>query len=341
MDIANMGGVEVYAKYLALMKRSYLLTPFSNKHKSALDYYAVDGAANWGHDVFHYCRLDTLKKITKNKQLRFSDIRFLNDTTEFEEAARILRIAVERKKASMDKALYDILTDKKVLSEIKSYSQRYPFYPPINKNRDIDSVKPICKVYTCSFSMDGDLLPMWNYYAQGTDGISINFTDLKGSIESNEKVKIVMGKVWYTEDDKIQCIDALLKDITALFSEISSKKCREEMVQEVLISTINNMRVFMKHEKYKTEEEYRAVLIVPEEVIDNNGLPDGYTQGSKQGNTDKPYIDVPFYLGSITNIIVNPYGDFDSINADMEGWMQKQNLNDIRIWRSNIPMRKY
>ena len=39
------------------------------------------------------------------------------------------------------------------------------------------------------------------------------------------------------------------------------------MVQEVLISTINNMRVFMKHEKYKTEEEYRAVLIVPEEIM--------------------------------------------------------------------------
>lgn len=341
MDIAKMGGAEIYAKYLALMKRSYLLTPFSNKHKSALDYYAVDGAANWGHDIFHYCRKNILEDIINSKRLRFSDIRFLNDTTEFEEAVRILRIAVERKKSFMDKELYDVLTDKDVLSEIKSYFQRYPFYPPINKNRDIDSVKPVCNVYTCSFSMDGDLLPMWNYYAQGIDGISINFTELKDHMESNEKIKIVMGKVWYTEDDKIQCIDALLKDITALFSEIPDKKSKEEMVQEVLISTINNMRVFMKHEKYKTEEEYRAVLIVPEEVIDNNRLPDGYTQGSKQGNTNKPYIDVPFDLESITNIIVNPYGDFDSINTDLEDWLQKQNLSDIRIWKSNIPMRKY
>ena len=151
---------------------------------------------------------------------------FLNDTIEFEEAVRILRIAVERNKSSMDKELYAILTDKEVLSEIKSYSQRYTFYPPINKNRDIDSVKLVCNVYTCSFSIDGDLLPMWNYYAQGTDGISINFTDLKDCMESNEKIKIVMGKVWYIEDDKIQCIDALLKDILAFFSEIPDKKCR-------------------------------------------------------------------------------------------------------------------
>ena len=342
MDIEKMGGREVYVKYLALMNRSYLLTPFSNKHKSSLDYYTVDGAANWGHNIFHYCRLDILKNITKNKQLRFSDICYLNDTTEFEEAVRILRIAVERKKFSMEKELYDILTDKDVLDEIKSYSQRYPFYPPINKNREIDSVKPVCNVYTCSFSMDGDLRPMWSYYAQGDKGVSINFTELEDYMKATENVKIVWGKVWYTEEDKRQCAHAILEDIIELFSEIPDKKCRKDMVIEVLTSVINNMRVFLKHESFKAEKEYRTALIVPEEVINNNGLPDSYTQGtSKQGNTDKPYIDVPFDLESINNIIVNPDGDFDSIKADLEDWLQKQNLNDIRIWRSNIPMRKY
>lgn len=342
MDIDKMGGAEVYVKYLALMHRSYLLTPFSNKHKSALDYYSVDGAANWGHDIFHYCWLDTLKKITKNKQLRFSDIGYLNDTTEFEEAVRILWIAVERKKASMDKELYDILTNKDVLSEINSYSQRYPFYPPINKNRDIDSVKPICKIYTCSFSMDGDLLPMWNYYAQGTDGISINFTDLKDSIDSNEKVKIVMGKVWYADEDKSQCVEALLEDVIILFSEIPDTNCRKDMVLDVLTSVINNMRIFLKHERFEAEKEYRAALIVPEEVINNNELPVSYTQGTfKRENTVIPCIDIPFGLESITNIIINPDGDFDSINTYLEDWLQKQKLNNVKIWESNIPMRKY
>lgn len=342
MDIEKMGSVDIFAKYLALMHRSYLLTPFSNIHKSSLDYYSVDGAANWGHDIFHYCQLNILKTITKNKQLRFSDIRFLNDTTEFEEAVRILRVAVERKKASMGKELYDILTDKDVLDEIKSYSQRYPFYPPINKNRDIDSIKPICRVYTCSFSMKGDLRPMWNYYAQVKNGVSINFTELKDHMKATEKVKIVWGKVWYTEEDKRQCVEALLEDIIELFSEIPDKKCKEDMVLEVLIRVINNMRVFIKHESFETEKEYRAVLIVPEEVINNNELPNGYTKDTfKRENTNVPCIDVPIDLESITNIIVNPDGDFDSINADLEDWLQKQNLNGIRIWKSNIPMRKY
>ena len=190
--------------------------------------------------------------------------------------------------------------------------------------------------------MDGDLLSMWNYYAHRDEGVSINFTELEDHIQANEKVKIAWGKVWYTEEDKSQCIEAFLEDVATLFSEIPDKKCREEMVQEVLISTINNMRVFMKHEKYKTEEEYRATLIAPEEVINKNELPVGYKQGPfKRENTDIPCIDIPFDLEDISNIIVNPYGDFDSINADLEDWLQKQNLCDIRIWRSNIPMRKY
>lgn len=266
MDVEKMGGGKVLVKYLVLIGRSYLLTPFSNKHKSSLDYYAVDGAANWGHDIFHYCHKNTLKDIISSKKLRFGDIRLLNDTTEFEEAVRILKIAVERKKASMEKELYDILTDKDVLDEIKSYSQRYSFYPPINENRDIDGIKPICKVYTCSFSMNGDLRPMWIDYAQEDNGISINFTELEGHMKAAENVKIIWGKVWYTEEDKNQCVYALLEDIIELFSEIPDKTCRKDMVIEVLTSVVNNMRIFMKHGSFEAEKEYRAALIVLERV---------------------------------------------------------------------------
>lgn len=339
MDIEKMGGADVYVKYLALMKRSYLLTPFSNKHTSSSGYYAVDGAANWGHDIFHYCQKNILEDIINSKRLRFSDIRFLRDKTEFKEAVRILRMAVERKKSSMDKELYDILTDGDVFNKIKSYSQHYSFSPPIDKNREIDSIKPICKVYTCSFCMKGDLISMWDDYAKGPDGVSINFTELKDHMKPTEKVKIVWGKIWYTEEDKSQCVEALLEDVTKLFSEIPDKKCREEMILDVLINVINNMRIFMKKQKFEKEKEYRATLIVPEKVINKNELPIGYKQDIfKQ---DIPCIDVPFDLESINNIIINPDGDFDLIKTCLEDYLQKQNLNHVKIWKSSIPMRKY
>lgn len=340
MDIEKMGGGEVYARYLALASKDYTIVPFANKCKSKLDYFLVDGAANWGNNLFHYCVIDTLKIIIEKKQLRFTNIQYLDDTTEFQAAIELLKLTIKSKKSFINEELYNILTDEKIFHQLDDYFQRYPFYPPINDKRNIDSVKPFCRVYTCSFSFNGDSSSMWNDYASGDNGVSINFTELKEYMKSNGNVKIIWGKVLYDEDDKRQCIEALLKDIMNLFLQIPDKNCRKDMIQTVFISAINNMRIFMKYNDY-SEEEYRAVLIVPEEVIDNNGLPDGYTQGYKQKNIDKPYIDVPFDLESITNIIINPDGDFDSINADMEDWLQKQNLNDIRIWKSNIPVRKY
>ena len=351
MNIDQMGGIGVYGKYLALTSKDYTTVPFTNKHKSTFDYYGIDGVADWGNDLFHYCTIETLKSITeKNKKenidarLRFSDIRFLNDTTEFKEAVRLLKIAVDKEKLSMDKELYSLLTDKKIYIELDKYFQRYPFKNPINQNKNMDSIKPICRIYTCSFSMDGDLLPMWNYYAHGAGGMSINFRELKENMQGDENVKLVWGKVWYEEDDKRQCIEALLNDISELFQQIPDKKCREEMIQTVLISAINNMRIFMKNENFSTEKEYRAVLIVPDEIIINSQVPEKYKSGYfNRGNIIIPYIDVPFESDTIKSIIVGSgaAGDFALIKLGLEEWLSKQDLNNVSIYPSNIPMRRY
>ncbi len=351
MNIDQMGGAEVYIKYLALTSKDYTIVPFANKHKSVFNYYEADGAANWGYDLFHYCTIETFRSITEknNKEdiearLRFSDIRFLNDTTEFKEAVRLLKVAIEKEKSSMDKELYKLLTDRNIFTELDKYFQRYPFEKPINQNKNVDSILPVCRIYTCSFSMDGDLLPMWNYYAHGIGGLSINFRELKENMQKNDKVKLVWGKVWYEEDDKIQCIEAFLKDIIELFHQIPDINCREEMIQTVLINAINNMRLFMKNEKFSTEKEYRAVLIVPDEIIKTSKLPEKYKSGHfNRGNIIIPYIDVPFESDSIKNVIVGSGAtdNFALIKLGLEDWLSKQDLNNINIYQSSIPLRKY
>lgn len=192
--------------------------------------------------------------------------------------------------------------------------------------------------------MDGDLLPMWNYYAHGIGGLSINFRELKENMQKNDKVKLVWGKVWYEEDDKIQCIEAFLKDIIELFHQIPDINCREEMIQTVLINAINNMRLFMKNEKFSTEKEYRAVLIVPDEIIKTSKLPEKYKSGHfNRGNIIIPYIDVPFESDSIKNVIVGSGAtdNFALIKLGLEDWLSKQDLNNINIYQSSIPLRKY
>lgn len=353
MDIEKMGGSKVYiTRYLGLYNKNYIEEPFRKKHKS---FFGPDKIKNWGDNLFHYCTIDTLKKITENKEaiLRFSDVRFLNDTTEFQETVGLLKAIIESKRTSVDEELYSILADEKIFNELNNYLQRYSFRRHIYDKDVIERLYPVCRVYTCSFSMDGDFLPMWNYYAQGAGGVSVNFCGLEEykkvdekeeEGEDGEQVKFIWGQVRYTEEEKKQCIEALLNDIKELFPLVPDATCRREMIQNLLVYQINNMRIFMKNENFSTEKEYRAALIVPEENIRNAQLPANYKVGHfDRGNIIIPYIDVPFASESITSIIVGPGigEDFSFIKLGLEDWLLQKGLKNVEIYHSNIPMRKY
>lgn len=333
MNIKKMGGSAVYAKYIAFATKDYTVAPHKEKYNTIIDYYKIDGPANWGNNLFHYCPIDALKSITQNKQLRFTDVQYLADTTEFMHAIDLLKTVIKEQKNSINEELDNILEDEEIFKQLENYSQRYPFYQPINDVMDIDSIKPICKVHTCSLSLHGNLPNMWKRYAEEGNGVSIGFKKLKRHMRSEEKVKIIFGKVWYYDEDKKQCIEALLNDVCELFSLIPDKKCRKDMVQTVLISAMNNMRIFMKNVKYLPEDEYRAVLVVPKEIIYNNQLPEGYTKGVDNG---KPFIDVPFASESISHILVGPEikTEFSLMKIGLEDWFLKQNLNNINIYSS-------
>ncbi len=52
------------------------------KEQTIIEMYAPDGFANKATGICHYCTVDTLKAILNKECLRFSDVRFLNDSTE-------------------------------------------------------------------------------------------------------------------------------------------------------------------------------------------------------------------------------------------------------------------
>ena len=108
------------------------------------------------------------------------------------------------------------------------------------------------------------------------------------------------------------------------------------MIQTVLISAMNHMRIFMKDKEYSPEDEYRAVLIVPEEMIRNSQLPERFDNGiSDEG---KPFVDVPFAPKSINRVLVGSgvKEEFSLVKKGLEDWFLQQNLNNINIYESNI-----
>lgn len=55
----------------------------------------VDGIGNKVSRICHYCSVDVLKNILENESLRFSDVRFLNDSTEFIEIIPLVKYVAQ------------------------------------------------------------------------------------------------------------------------------------------------------------------------------------------------------------------------------------------------------
>ena len=71
-----MTEAEVFASCLALSHCHFLDTPYEGDPFS-------DELNSGASNVCHYCTIDTLLSIIENQCLRFTDVRFLNDSTEF------------------------------------------------------------------------------------------------------------------------------------------------------------------------------------------------------------------------------------------------------------------
>lgn len=71
-----MTEAEVFASCLALSRCHFLDTPYEGDPFS-------DELNSGASNVCHYCTIDTLLSIIEKQCLRFTDVRFLNDSTEF------------------------------------------------------------------------------------------------------------------------------------------------------------------------------------------------------------------------------------------------------------------
>lgn len=84
-----MGDTTIRSKCLAIAQCHFLYTPY--KKVPNTDLYKIGGIANKASRICHYCTIDTLAAILENSCLRFTDVRFLNDSTEFLEVIKLIK----------------------------------------------------------------------------------------------------------------------------------------------------------------------------------------------------------------------------------------------------------
>lgn len=154
------------AKCIEISQSHFLYVPY--KDLTIDQIYGVDGIGNKASRICHYCSVDVLKNILENESLRFSDVRFLNDSTEFIEIIPLVKYVAQHEEYASE--FIDMILNESLIKELESYRQPY-----IGKEKNTQNyAEKVYRTYTCSFSTNKDSLTMWNYYA--TSGVTPRVT---------------------------------------------------------------------------------------------------------------------------------------------------------------------
>lgn len=340
----------IRSKCMAIANSHFLYTPYKNV--SDLDFYKVDGIANKGSGICHYCTVDTLNKIIKNGCLRFTDVRFLNDSTEFTEVIDLIKYVLNSNAYTQSFRNFILSSDE--IRELESYTQTYTGYSKTTH----DFRKISYHTYTCSFTTNPDSLSMWNYYGATSGGVNIVFDFAWNLFKGSEKTEVNIGErldndiilfrglILYSLEHKTQCVKELLNRLAVLFEEAKDDlETYSSLILYAFKESINHMRCFFKNEMFSCEEEYRAVLKIPEDVLlETSSSDEIFDKGNfKRGNILIPYIDYKFKKESIERITVNPYIKEENtmFKLGIENLLWINSLSNVDIVHSNIPIRKY
>lgn len=328
----------------------FLNTPY--KEQDIKKIYVVDGFANRASKICHYCTINTLKNILDKECLRFSDVRFLNDSTEFVEVIRLIKSVISEKKYTLE--FKKLILESTQMKELKEYRQSY-----IGVSRDTNQYeKKMYRTYTCSFSTEKDSLSMWNYYAADGDGVNILFDNSWNMFEGSEKTEVNIGEklkneiiiyrglVIYKDDDKKKCLREMLNRLQDIYREVEDNiEGYKEWILFAFKDSVNHMRCFFKNKNFEFENEYRIVLKIPEELLVSRECNDDIVEKGqfKRGNILIPYIDYKFKKESIKQITLNPYVNEENsmFKLSVEEVLWNSQMTNVKIVDSKIPIRKY
>ncbi len=327
----------------------FLNTPYTNN-----SYFGSSerNLVNKDYGICHYCSISTLNQILTNECLRFTDVRFLNDSTELLEIIDLIHRTL--KKEDYNKSFKDFLLNSSEMKELEEYKHLYK-----GVMFDDGEFKNVTyHTYTCSFSTNNDSISMWQYYADTASGVNVSF-DVAGNIFPCKKlnyvnsmetldngIKMYRGIVLYKDNYKMECIKKLLDELYNVFKDFQNEiGIFKRYILHAFRESVYNIRCFFKNENFICEDEYRFVIKIPENLLRNAKECDSiYKTGVFQrGNILIPYVDYKFQKESIQSINMNPaIKEKNSIfELGIRHLLWLKQLEKVDIFPSSIPIRKY
>jgi hypothetical protein len=211
--------------------------------------------------VYHYCGVNTFLDIIRNHTLRLSDLCNSTDNLEMKSLLETIKESVKNiyknDSSIADSVIYGMTQDEAFYFLLDAVIEKM--------KKDSNSL-----LYGVCFSEEGDLLGQWREYANKGKGLSIGFDVgwfqklcLEHELFKFCKVSYSLDKdMSSTIDDRAAMIyggitDALVSSNTrGLFEDINGGSYSIHFAKELIFQD----SLFIKHEEYKEEKEWRLII---------------------------------------------------------------------------------
>lgn len=318
---------------------------------------SVDDEVSSNEIVYHYTSPEAFLSIIRSHTLRFTDIHYLNDKSE------------------------GIYFTKLLLDFMDEYHDKYPLFNEVvnkllsgndyEKIRELDTTavnySPVLgqpykeRLFVFCACKDPDSLNMWNYYVNNGSyqGYNIGFRTanlLKAFDVPDPSVldafTVYYGNVIYDSKKQISEIERLAEWHESRLRYNSAKthsKFTREHAQYLLYSYIHSYGLFYKHQKFKSEDEFRIVIEIYDDRVPcskeaaqkyfgeyNKSIEKGFC--CKQGLI-VPYLSISFPEKSIYRITLAPMLEFDIAKSSIRELLSMSGIEKVRVDKSSIPIR--
>lgn len=283
------------------------------------------GASQLPDVVYHYTTAAGLLGICTSKKIWATDIRYLNDSEEFQYTLDLAAAHL----ASLD----DKITgeqEKLLISEWKETLE----------------VALRVRVYVASFSENGDQLSQWRAYGRGS-GYAIGFTPL---VLMNALLQHSHPSSWLRcVYDRAQQLENLQYATTYLLEKFAAGPIPEPPDDVTYrmgfeIDFFGHLLVLagcFKHPAFEEEAEWR--LIVRQETLAGAVVGRRFRQSSR---TLAPYLDVPLGLQDsgglrVDQVVVGPNPHMDNAVSAVSGLLEQEGITHDGVTPSVIPYRDW
>lgn len=283
--------------------------------------------------IYHYTSPEVLNSILSKKALRFTDRNYLNDYSEGRYVMKLCK----------NGSVYSLLSEE--LQE------------QFNKLCDEMCNNPLKKkvpTYQCSFSLDDDSLPMWNYFSKngGLKGYNVSFlssdliNNIKTSSYNNEvddeqKLRVFGGKVIYEEDEQMRIINNIISNFASVISGVEDKGIKL-MAVGLLVDKLLFVGSFFKANCFNYENEYRLLIMPTVKICGNKSeywIIDKNVESFTKNGLIIPYIDLEFRKQDLISIGVSPTLEYDEVKSNLLNALFIYSYNNVEINKSTVPVR--